>query len=415
MDLKNILIIGTGHAGFQLAAALRQAGFGGRVRLVGDEPALPYQRPPLSKAYLAADADEETILQRPQGFFAQNRIELITGQRAVAVDRARNAVELASGERLGYDHLVLATGARNRQLKVPGANLAGVAYLRTAADARHLRARLDACRHVAVIGAGFIGLEFAAVAAKRGVRVAVVEQAGRVMERGVSPAMSACFEQLHRSWGTAFLFGSGVAWIIGEDGAVSAVETLDGQRIPADLVLVGIGVVPNVELATAAGLPADDGILVDASMATEDSRISAIGDCAAYPNPFAGRRLRLESVQNATDQARFLATRLAGSPHAPYAAVPWFWSDQGPAKLQIAGIADAGDEGVLRGDPQAHAFSIFRFRNGRLAAVESLGRPGDHMAARQILARGISITPNEAADTAFDLKALLRAAPVAAE
>jgi 3-phenylpropionate/trans-cinnamate dioxygenase ferredoxin reductase subunit len=415
MNLENILIIGTGHAGFQLAAALRQAGFDGRVRLVGDEPGLPYQRPPLSKTNLAPDASEGAVLQRPQEFFAQNRIELITGQRAVTVDRVRNTVELSSGECLGYDHLVLATGARNRKLKVPGADLPGVAYLRTAEDAQRVRARLDNCRKVAVIGAGFIGLEFAAAVANRGVEVVVIEQANRVMARAVSPEMSACFEQLHRSWGTEFLFRSSVVRIVEAEGAVSAVETADGRRISADLVLVGIGVVPNTELAAAAGLPVEDGILVDASMATEDPWVSAIGDCAVYPDSFIGRRVRLESVQNANDQARFLAARLTGLPPGPYTAVPWFWSEQGPAKLQIAGIADAGDEDVLRGDPQAHAFSIFRFRNGRLAAVESLGRPGDHMAARQILARGISITPNDAADTAFDIKALLRAASVAAE
>lgn len=415
MALNNIVIIGTGHAGFQLAAALRQIGFGGRLRLVGEEPGLPYQRPPLSKTYLAPDARDETIEQRPRSFFETNRIELLVPERAVAVDRVRPAVELSSGQCLDYDHLVLATGARNRHLTVPGADLAGVAYLRTTEDARQLRARLDACRRVVVVGAGFIGLEFAAVAAKRGAQVTVVEQAERVMARAVSPEMSTGFEQLHRGWGTNFLFGSGVTRILGEGDAASAVETSDGRHIPADLVLVGIGVVPNVELAADAGLAVADGILVDASMATEDPRISAIGDCASHPNPFAGQHVRLESVQNATDQARLLSARLAGRPHASYAAVPWFWSDQGPAKLQIAGIAGPGDESVLRGDPETTAFSVFRFREGRLTAVESLGRPGDHMAARQILARGIAITPNEAADTAFDLKVLLRAAPVAAE
>ncbi|MBB2971558.1 FAD-dependent oxidoreductase [Mesorhizobium sp. RMAD-H1] len=415
MALSDILIVGAGHAGFHLAAALRQAGYSGRVRLIGDEPGLPYQRPPLSKAYLAPDACDEMIEQRPQAFFADNRIELVTPNSVMAIDRVGSAVELAGGQRIGYDHLVLATGARNRQLAVPGADLTGIFYLRTAEDARCLRARLETCRQIVVIGAGFIGLEFAATAAKRGARVTIIEQAERVMARAVSPEMSACFERLHRSWGTEFMFGSGVAEITGRDGAVATVETSDGHSIPADLVLVGIGVVPNAELAAAAGLPTDNGILVDATMATADPHVSAIGDCASHPNPFAGRSIRLESVQNASDQARLLAARLTGQACAPYAAVPWFWSDQGPAKLQIAGIAAPGDESVLRGDPDEGAFSVFRFRGGRLTAVESLERPGDHMGGRQMLARNIPITAEEAADPAFDLKVLLKALPAAAE
>ncbi|YBV94762.1 FAD-dependent oxidoreductase (plasmid) [Phyllobacteriaceae bacterium JZ32] len=415
MALSDILIVGAGHAGFHLAAALRQAGYSGRVRLIGDEPGLPYQRPPLSKAYLAPDACDEMIEQRPQAFFADNRIELVTPNSVMAIDRVGSAVELAGGQRIGYDHLVLATGARNRQLAVPGADLTGIFYLRTTEDARCLRARLETCRQIVVIGAGFIGLEFAATAAKRGARVTIIEQAERVMARAVSPEMSACFERLHRSWGTEFMFGSGVAEITGRDGAVATVETSDGHSIPADLVLVGIGVVPNAELAAAAGLPTDNGILVDATMATADPHVSSIGDCASHPNPFAGRSIRLESVQNASDQARLLAARLTGQACAPYAAVPWFWSDQGPAKLQIAGIAAPGDESVLRGDPDEGAFSVFRFRGDRLTAVESLERPGDHMAGRQMLARNIPITAEEAADPAFDLKVLLKVLPAAAE
>lgn len=411
MTLQNIVIVGTGHAGFQLAAALRQTGFGGRLRLVGEESGLPYQRPPLSKTYLASDARDEAIEQRPQAFFETNRVEVLAPERAVVVDRVRRVVELSSGQCLDYDHLVLATGARNRHLLVPGADLAGVAYLRTAEDARHLRALLDHRKRAAVVGAGFIGLEFAAVAAKRGVQVTVIEQAMRVMARAVSSAMSTSFERLHRSWGTQFLLGASIARIVGEGGAVAAVETWDGRQVPADLVLIGIGVIPNAELASEAGLAVSDGIDVNEFMATQDPHISAIGDCASHPNHFAGRHVRLESVQNATDQARLLAVRLAGRPHAPYAAVPWLWSDQGPAKLQIAGIAEPDDESVLRGDPGTTAFSVFRFREERLTAVESICRPADHMAARQILARNLQITPKDVADPAFDLKA----ASVAAE
>lgn len=401
-----ILVLGTGQAGFQVAASLREDGFDGRVVLVGDEPGLPYQRPPLSKAYLTGKADTAAVRLRPEKFFAEHRLEMRAGERAVRIDRAGRRVLLGSGGALPYDRLVLALGARNRALPVPGAELDGVVQLRTLADAEGLRQRLERAREAVVVGAGFIGLEFAAVAAARGVAVAVVEATDRPMARSLSPAMSAFFRDAHERQGVRFVFGATVTRVLG-DGRATGVETADGRRFPADLVLVGIGVVPNAELAAEAGLAVADGVVVDEHLATGDLAISAIGDCARHPCRFAdeGGPVRIESVQNAVDQARCVAARLAGKSTAPYAAVPWFWSDQGALKLQIAGLATPHDHAVARGDPASGAFSVFCFRGGRLAGVESANRPLDHVFARKLLANGADLTPEQAADPGFDLKA----------
>jgi 3-phenylpropionate/trans-cinnamate dioxygenase ferredoxin reductase component len=404
-----VLVLGTGQAGFQVAASLREEGFDGRVVLVGDEPGLPYQRPPLSKAYLTGKADANAVRLRPDKFFVEHRLELRAGERAARIDRAGRRVALASGEAIPYDHLVLALGARNRALPVPGAGLDGVAQLRTLGDAEALRGRLDAARQAVVVGAGFIGLEFAAVAAARGVAVTVVEAADRPMARSLSPAMSAFFRGAHERQDVRFVFGATVVRVLGGEGGglATGVETADGRRFPADLVLVGIGVVPNAELAAEAGLAVADGIVVDEHLATDDPAISAIGDCARHPCRFAAAGTgptRIESVQNAVDQARCVAARIAGRP-APYGAVPWFWSDQGALKLQIAGLATPHERAVVRGDPAGGAFSVFCFREGRLVGVESVNRPLDHVLARKLLANGIGLAPEQAADPRFDLKA----------
>jgi len=406
---RAVLILGTGQAGFQVAASLREEGFDGRVVLVGDEPEPPYQRPPLSKAYLTGKADAQAVRLRPEKFFAEHRIELRAGERAARIDRAERRVALPSGDVLSYDHLVLALGARNRALPVQGAGLDGVVQLRTLADAEGLRRRLEAARGAVVVGAGFIGLEFAAVAAARGVAVTVVEAADRPMARSLSPEMSAFFRGAHERQGVRFVFGATVVRVLDDGGGRAAgVETADGRRFAADLVLVGIGVVPNAELAAEAGIAVSDGVLVDERLLTSDPAVSAIGDCARHPCRFAAAGvgpLRIESVQNAVDQARCVAARLAGRSAAPYAAVPWFWSDQGALKLQIAGLATPHDRAVARGDPASGAFSMFCFRGGRLVGVESANRPLDHVMARKMLANGTELTPDEAADPGFDLKA----------
>lgn len=406
--VESIVIVGAGQAGFQAAASLREAGFAGSLTLVGEEAALPYQRPPLSKAYLAGKTDARGLLLRQESFFAEHRIDHRSGTRVTGIDRAERRVQLSDGGHLAYDHLILATGTRNRALPVPGADLAGVRQLRSLDDADALRTAIEGVRRIVVVGAGFIGLEFAAVCAARGLAVTVIEAAERVMARAVAPETSEAFRAFHEEAGVRFLFGAGVTAIEGEGGRASAIRMADGQSLPADLVLVGIGVVPNQELAAEAGLAVRDGIEVDAVLATNDPAISAIGDCVRFPSRFAagmpgGDRVRIESVQNAVDQGRCLAARLTGRA-AAYDAVPWFWSDQGPRKLQIAGLAAPGDASVLR--RSGVGFSVFRFRGAALSAVESVDRPADHMAARRLLASGKALTPEQAADPSFDLKAL---------
>ncbi|QIB34953.1 NAD(P)/FAD-dependent oxidoreductase [Ancylobacter pratisalsi] len=400
-----VVIVGAGQGGFQLAASLREAGFDGPVTLLGDEPGLPYQRPPLSKAYLKGDAGIEQIELRPAAFYTQHRIILAHG-RASGIDRARRRLLLEGGASLPYEHLVLATGARNRPLPVPGHELGGLHALRTRADADALKSALAGTRHVVVIGAGFIGLEFAAVARALGHGVTVLEAASRPLARAVSPDMSAFFVEAHAAMGTRLLLGTGVVGLAGAGGRVTGVEATDGVVYPADVVVAGIGVTPNVELAAEAGLEIANGIVVDDHLATADPAISAIGDAVAYPSRFAGGRVRLESVQNAVDQARCLAARLVGR-SAPFEAVPWFWSDQGDLKLQIVGLAGPTDSAVLRGDPASRRFSVFRFRDGVLTAIESVNRPADHMLGRRLLAGTPRITPAQAGDEGFELKSLL--------
>lgn len=404
-----IVILGAGQGGLQVATSLRDDGYRGPIRLVGEEPGLPYQRPPLSKAYLAGKVHAGGLDLRTADFFREREIGLLAPERALGIDRSARTVALASGGALPYDHLVLATGSRNRLLTVPGAGLDGVFYLRLRTEADLIRGRLAQARRVVVVGAGFIGLEFASLAASLGLEVTVVEAADRPMARSLSVPMSEHFRQAHEAAGLRLLFGTAVAGVTGKDSRASGAETASGAHLPADLVLVGIGVVPNVELAAEAGLAVENGVRVDEYLSTQDEAISAVGDCASYPSPFAGgRRIRLESVQNAVDQGRCLAARLAGRP-AAYDAVPWFWSDQGRMKLQMAGLAMGHDEAVLRGDPRSGAFSVFCYGGGRLLGVESVNRPADHMIARRLLARGLAITPAEAADPGLDLKARAQA------
>jgi 3-phenylpropionate/trans-cinnamate dioxygenase ferredoxin reductase subunit len=402
--MATVLVVGAGQAGVQTVASLRDAGFTGRVVLIGDESGAPYQRPPLSKAYLAGEAAADRLALRGPDYYAKQGIELVAA-RATEIDRTARQVLLATGESYRYDHLVLATGARNRPLPVPGADLDGVLGLRTLADADALRTRLTEARDVVVIGAGFIGLEFAAVAAKLGRPVTVVEAVDRVLARVVSPTVSAHYRRLHESHGNRVLCGSAVRRLVGER-RVTGVELGDGTVLPADLVVVGIGVRPNTELAEAAGLAVDNGILVDEHLSTSDPNISAVGDCAAYPSKHAAGTVRLESVQNAVDHARCLAARWAGRA-TPYDAVPWFWSDQLNAKLQIAGLSAGYDQAVLHGDPETGAFSVFCFRGDRLLAVESVNRARDHVAARRLFAAGIPLSPADVRADGFDLKDFL--------
>lgn len=421
---SDVIIAGAGMAGFQVGASLRELRYAGRVVIVGDEPYLPYQRPPLSKAYLLGTSEADRLVMRPDHFYADKKLEVLIGRRVNFLDRANHCVTLDDGTVFEYGHCVLAVGARNRPLPVPGAELRGVHYLRTLAEARDLRAALATAKRAVVIGAGFIGLEIAATATKLGVAVTVIEVADRPMARALSPPISSIFTREHTSAGVRFMFNSQLLRILGEAGAVLAVETTEHLRVPADVVLIGIGVQPNVEVAAAAGLEVRNGIVVDEFLRTADPDVSAIGDCAAHPNPFAdGHSVRLESVQNATDHARCVAARLTGKP-SPYANVPWFWSDQGNLKLQIAGLTTGYDQVVVRGDAAGTACSAFCFKLGRLLGVESVSRPADHMIARRLIGQHIAVTAAQAGDETFDLKAHLarhaaapleRGAPLAAE
>jgi 3-phenylpropionate/trans-cinnamate dioxygenase ferredoxin reductase subunit len=400
-----VVIVGAGHAGFQVAASLRQHGFKDRVCLINDEGHLPYQRPPLSKAYLKGTGGPDSLMFRPEKFFHDQTIELI-GDRAVAIDRAAQKLKLASGAFLDYGHLVLATGARNRLLDIPNANLPNVRYLRILDDSEDLRKRIAASKRVVVIGAGFIGLEFAATARIKGLEVDVLELANRVMARAVTAEVSEYFQARHAEAGVRIHLGVMATAIEADGDKVTGVSLSDGRHIPADLVVVGVGVLPNVELAKEAGLPTASGIIVNDHLLTRDPNISAIGDCCLFESPRFGGSLRLESVQNATDQAKCVAARLTGDDKV-YDGQPWFWSDQGDDKLQIAGLTTGYDRVVLRGDPSQKAFSAFCYKQGRLVGIESVNRAGDHMFGRRLLPMDRSVAPEQAADPNFDLKKAL--------
>lgn len=408
-----IVIVGAGQAGLQVGISLRELGYEGAVSIVGDEPGLPYQRPPLSKAFLMGKVEEEGLHLRKRSVFDDLRLELAAPERVARIDREGHAVDLASGHTIPYRHLVLATGTRNLRLPVPGGELEGVVSLRSLDDARRLREHLAEVRTVVVVGAGFIGLEFAAVAAARGVQVHVMEAASRVMARVVSPEMSAYFLRRHTERGTIVSLNAAVTEIVGDGVRATGVRTGDGTVVPADLVLVGIGVRANDELARDAGLAVDRGVVVDDNLLTADPAISAIGDCAAHPNVHGEGLVRLESVQNAIDQAKTVAGRLAGRP-APYRATPWFWSDQGDDKLQIAGMTAGSDVRVKLGDEQQGRFAVFCFRQGRFAGLETVNRPADHLVARKVLASGLALDPDTVASASFTLKALLAASQLAA-
>jgi 3-phenylpropionate/trans-cinnamate dioxygenase ferredoxin reductase subunit len=401
MDSGDVVVVGGGQAGFQVCVSLRDNGFTGTLSLVGDERVRPYQRPPLSKSYLYGEAD---LPFRPDEFYEAQGITLVD-QSATRIDRIERRVHLDDGRQLPYHHVVLATGARPRLLNVPGARLRGVTALRTLVDADTVKAQLATCRRLVVIGGGFIGLEVAASARKLGLPVTVIESLPRTMARAVSSQMSAHLAQEHSRQGTTVLLGRSVTAFDGDaSGRVTKVVLDDGSRLEADLVVVGIGVVPDTELAADAGLKVDNGVVVDEYLRTEDEAIYAIGDCASFPSPHAGgQRVRLESVQNAVDHAHCAAANICGK-QLGYTAVPWFWSDQYAIKLQIAGISTGYDQTVVLGDPETGKFSVFCFRRDKLIAVESANKPADHVLARKLMAAGQNLTPQEVAQPGFDLK-----------
>lgn len=396
---SRIVVIGAGHAGVQLVDSLREEGYDGEIVLLGDERTRPYQRPPLTKEYLLDPASAVPLPLRSENFFAAQNVDLHLGVRAERIDRQRRLVMLGGGDQLAYDQLVLATGARARSH--PRFNSAAVHTIRDVEDATRFTKTLSSGASLAVIGAGFIGLEVAAAARAHGVDVTIVTSRPP-LSRMASAGLSRFLLEKHTANGCDFVFESVSSVERSIDRQGETLICASGRRITADVTLVAIGALPNAELATAAGLDTNDGVLVDAFLRTSDERVWAIGD-VARPCTGVGVPIRQESVQAATHQARCLAATLLGRPTTP-SEVPWFWSNQGTIRIQIAGQPDPKAESVVRGDPSTERFSVFRFSDGRLQCVESVNHGADHVSARRLLASGVSLSQEQAADLDFDLK-----------
>ena len=400
---EHIVIIGAGQSGAQAVATLRSEGFAGAITMVGDEPFAPYQRPPLSKAYLMGTMERDRLFLKPDAFYKEARCEMLLGVAATAIDRGEKSVTLSDGRTLHYDKLLLATGSQVRKIRCPGADLPGIHYLRGIADVDALRDVFEPGKKLAIVGGGYIGLEVAAVAAKRGIDVTVFEAMDRLMARAVSVPVSDFYEQVHRAAGVNLLLNTGVEAFEGH-GKLEAVRA-NGKVHAADVALVGIGILPNDRLARDAGLGCYDGIVVDAnSNATGDPHIFAAGDCTRHIGR-EGTALRLECVQNAIDQAKHAAIAMTGKP-STYREVPWFWSDQYDLKLQIAGLARPTDKIVLRGDPLARKFAVFHLRDGAVAAVEAVNAAPEYLVGRKLIAGGAMIAPERLADTSIPMKTI---------
>ena len=397
-----MVIIGAGQAASQLVDSLRRRGYPDAITVLGDE-GLPYQRPPLSKKYLAGELGLDRLQLRQQTYFDEQRVTLHLGRRATAIDRAAKRVQLDDGATLDYAQLVIATGSHPRRLKIPGADLAGVHYLRSLSDADHLRTEVHVGQHAVIVGGGYIGLEVAATLRQLGMEVTVLEMADRVMNRVVAEPVSRYYEREHASHGVKIELGAGVLALQGDaNGRVCAVETNRGT-IAANLVVVGIGVVPTDELAQQTGLACDNGIVVDEYCRTSDTAIFAIGDCSNHPSVHYGRRVRLESVDNAFEQANTVAANITGTA-TKHDRVPWFWSDQYHHKLLIVGLADGHDQAILRGDPANHSFSVCYLRDGEFIAIDTVNMAKDQMAARKLIAASMRPDPAKLVDISIALK-----------
>lgn len=406
------MVIGGGQAGAQALQSLRQGGYTGALTMIGDEPALPYQRPPLSKAYMKGEMTEERLYFRPAPWYQDQNIEVILSTRATGIDRTSRKVELAHGGHVDYDALIIATGSRPRPLPLKGATLQGVHDLRDLSDVERIRPNMIAGRKMVIIGAGYIGLEAAAVARQMGLDVTVLEMAPRVLARVTSPVMSAFFETEHRAQGVTILTDARLDHLDGTDGKVSAAILADGTRLDADIVLVGIGILPNEELARDAGIACNNGILVDRDARTSDPRVFAAGDCASRPLVHYGRSGRLESVHNAIEQGKLAAAAILGKPR-PAEDCPWFWSDQYDLKLQIAGLSQDYDEIVMRGDPKDRKFAAFYLRNGTLIAVDAVNSAPEFLASKKLIMTGAKLAPATLGDTSISMKDIAAAATAA--
>jgi 3-phenylpropionate/trans-cinnamate dioxygenase ferredoxin reductase subunit len=397
-----IVIVGAGHAAGQAAASLRQEGFEDDIIIIGDEAHIPYQRPPLSKAYLSGEQGIERVYLRPEKFYEDKNVTVKTSTSVTAIDTAAHTVTTDQGETIGYDKLLLATGGRPRKLSIPGSDLTGIHYLRTIADVDAIRDEFAEGRRLVIVGGGYIGLEVASVAVKYGLEVHVLEMEERILQRVTTPQMSAYYHQLHGGRGVHIHTATMVTGFSG-DAAVDAVLCGD-ESIAADLVIVGIGIIPNVEVVQAAGIECDNGIVVDDHCRTSAPDVYAAGDCTNHPNPLLDRRLRLESVPNAMEQARVAAANMVGGDKV-YASIPWFWSDQYELKLQMVGFSADGDTQVVRGDMDANAFAVFYLKDGKVVAADAVNSPKEFMICKQLIGKKVDAAVLQDPDS--DLKALL--------
>jgi 3-phenylpropionate/trans-cinnamate dioxygenase ferredoxin reductase subunit len=399
-----VVIVGAGHAGGSAAALLRTSGFEGQILLLGEEPVAPYQRPPLSKAWLKGEADLDGLLLRPVDYYAEQQIELRTGVRVTAIDRAAQTVTLSNGTHESYDHLILATGSKARRLPIPGADRPELIELRTLADAERLKGALGTGRRLVIVGGGYVGLEAAASARALGADVVLLERLDRVLKRVASEPLSAFFTERHRAEGVDLRVDVEVTAF--EDGTV---QLADGDRLSADAILVGVGALAADDLARQAGLDCDTGgsggIIVEEMARTSDPAIFAIGDVTFRPVPVHDCSLRLESVPNALEQARQAAHAIVGRPQ-PAPEVPWFWSDQYDLKLQIAGLPASADRILLRGEPSTGRFAVFHLKGTRIVCVEAVNAPPEFMAGKQLIQKRTPVDLGRLADPAVSMKAV---------
>jgi len=402
---ERVVIVGAGHAAGQLVASLKQKKFAGQIVLVGDEKYLPYQRPPLSKKFLSGDLPTERLFVKPPAFYDDPQINLRLDTLITKIDRAGKILRTESGDDIPYDTLILALGSRVRQLPIEGADLDGVHYLRNIIDVDGIRSELENKKNAVIVGAGYIGLEVAAVTRQLGLDVTVVEMADRVMSRVVSPEISDFYQIEHTSHGVKLRLATGITAFRGEN-RIEAVETAEGELIPADFVVVGVGILPNTGLAIDAGLDVDDGIVVNDGCQTSDPNIYAVGDCTRHPNAIYDRQLRLESVHNALEQAKTAVSNICGD-DAHYSEVPWFWSDQYDLKLQIAGLSTGYDDVIIRGNPADRSFACLYMKNGMLIATDAVNSPKEFVQSKALIANRTKLDRDQIANTEIQLKELL--------
>lgn len=400
--MTGIVIIGAGHAAGQAAASLRQAKFEGPITIIGDEAHVPYQRPPLSKQYLAGTQLADKVYLRAEKFYTDKDIQLMLDTRATQIDPRTKTINLDNGETIAYEKLLISTGSRPRKLSIEGSDLSGIHYLRTMDDVDGIRADVKPGANLVIVGGGYIGLEVAAVGIELGMNVHVLEMEERILQRVTTPEMSAYYHKLHTDRGVHIHTQTGVTGFSG-NGSVEKVLCGD-ESFDADIVIVGIGIIPNIEIAEEAGIHCDNGIVVDDHCRTSDPDIYAAGDCTNHPNPLMNKRLRLESVPNAMDQARVSTANMLGDDKV-YAAIPWFWSDQYDLKLQMVGFSADGDSQVLRGDMDTHQFAIFYLKDGKVVAADAVNSPKEFMLCKQLV--GKPADPAKLADPETDLKSLL--------